>query len=56
MKKFGGPGWAGWVGWAGWAGGAGWAGWAGLAGRHTLRTQGFREHIACLGASQEVKL
>ena len=57
MKKFGGPGWAGWVGWAGWAGGAGWAGWAGwagLAGRHTLRTQGFREQLARLEASQEV--
>ena len=46
MKKFGGPGWAGWVGWAGWAG---------LAGRHTLRTQGFREQLARLEASQEIK-
>ncbi len=33
--------------------GLGWLG--GLDGRHTLRTQGFREQLARLEASQEVK-
>ncbi len=55
-------GWGGWagLGWAGWLGWArlGWLGWAGLGGldgRQTLRTQGFREHLARLKSSQEVK-